>query len=634
MNQTDFLNLPESFRPNWVVNPRVERGEFLTMFFKQIWPCAWAPSTALLRRLTETAPPPPCALSQISRPSTSHVSLGCCPSRVLPLHTFTRPPATDLKSVINSSLASVRPAALSRLEVAVFSLGKFAPVVQGITYHCPREGSFWLDLDVRLGGDVDLELAVGAQAVSAAVMLEDLTITGTLRLQMEPMVALTPWFKNLRLSFVRPPEVDFDLATFSRMLNVMAVPGLQTLVLNAVRLDALAFMCYPNAIDLEIIGDKALMDKGLPVPGGPSTPATQPALGSQLAGVLTITFNRVDLDLEAAARRASTGADAGARGAASDLPLDPAAWRDLSLQVTVGSTTKEGVLVTPNTALRVPTNSPYRFVLPHALLGDYVTITLLRKQHRALRASIWQPVGDVRLPVAAVLTPDGQPSQNAGAVSCTTTQALPLAACPDCTLRFTVAYLPFVAAGEAGSAPSTPPASSTMPPAVPSSGGAAASGHSPAPRTLRERQRLKGGPQEVSSVRPARTGGPAQRGVLVVRVESAANLRRADVVGWADPYVILRVGADEQRTRVVPSSKAPTWNEEFEFLVEDSSVAQVLLDVMDYDKASTDDPLGNLAIPVADITSSQSCALRGEWPLENTPSGHITLAFGWRALGQ
>ena len=524
---------------------------------------------------------------------------------------------TDLKKTINDSLESVRPAALSRLEVSKFSLGKFAPAVLGVTYHCPREDSFWLDLDLRVGGDVDVQLDVGVGGVTASVMLDDLVITGTLRLQFEPMVAVTPWFKNLRLSFVRPPDVDFDLNTFSTALNVMAVPGVHSLVLNAVQKDALAFMTYPNVIDMVMIEDKYLEQAGLPIPNA-SGPAKEPALGGDLAGVMTLTLTRLHLDLAQARSRAATG------GLGSDVPLSVVDWADLQVEVSVGSRKATSLQLAPNTDLPRASSAAFRFILPHFLLGDYIILTVTRKERRRLRTDAQVAVGEVRLPVSATLSPDGQPADRPGAVECTTQQRLPLVAFPDLQLEFFVHYLPFTAAGSE---------SSFMPAARPTTGaGAAAAVAPPQGGSLRDRQRAKGSADAVEAVTVGgQRGGKAQRGLLIVKVEKATDLKAADWGGASDPYVILRVGDSEaQRTRVVTKDLNPVWNQQFEFLVENSAAAHLAVDVMDQDTGTRDDRLGMLKLPVQDVAASEQGTLVGEWSLEGTGQGRITLSQVWK----
>jgi Ca2+-dependent lipid-binding protein len=113
-------------------------------------------------------------------------------------------------------------------------------------------------------------------------------------------------------------------------------------------------------------------------------------------------------------------------------------------------------------------------------------------------------------------------------------------------------------------------------------------------------------------------------------VERAADLRNADTIGLSDPYAIVRVGQTRLTTKRVANCLDPEWGEEFSFFVENSATTKVHITVMDHDATSSDDPLGDLSLSVAEVQTSQDGRLRGEWPLEHTPRGRITLALLWK----
>lgn len=76
------------------------------------------------------------------------------------------------------------------------------------------------------------------------------------------------------------------------------------------------------------------------------------------------------------------------------------------------------------------------------------------------------------------------------------------------------------------------------------------------------------------------------RGVLSVTVVAAEDLPAVDVMGKADPYVVITLKKSESKskTRVVPDSLNPVWNQSFDFVVEDALHDLLILEVWDHDK--------------------------------------------------
>ncbi len=560
-----------------------------------------------------------------------------------------------LRRTINESLASVRPSALRKLELESFTLGEYAPQVQGITYHCPAHDSFMLDLDLLIGGDIDAVLVVGTAGVNAPVRLDDLVLRGTLRIQFEPLVALTPWFKNIKLSFVRAPDIDFDLAAFTKMLNLMAVPGVSGMVANAIKYDALSFMVFPHTLDIAVISDADLKRAGLPVPRGPAGAgdvdgqntddddvtqhSSAASLGRGLAGVLAMRVAMVEVDLPKLQARRQLA------GARRESSVDQDDWSDLLVTLSVGDETRSSVLFPPNEALAPQHSAPYHFIVPSAVFVDYITVAVQRRHRRLARKDQMREVGEVRLPVAAVLTPDGLSADEAGAAPCRTQHTLSLPDIPEVTVHLVVDYRPFGAASSTmpSAAASGPTQSADMPLPAPGSSvrDASALVDTSEMHTLRGHLAMKERFEQVEAIVPdtptARGAGGdgaaalvSQRGVLLVRVERAADLRNADTIGLSDPYAIVRVGQQRQATKRINNCLDPEWNEEFQFFVDNSATANIFVAVMDHDATSSDDPLGDLSLSVAEVQAAEDGRLRGEWPLEHTPQGRITLAMVWK----
>ncbi|XP_050212319.1 synaptotagmin-5 isoform X2 [Mercurialis annua] len=75
------------------------------------------------------------------------------------------------------------------------------------------------------------------------------------------------------------------------------------------------------------------------------------------------------------------------------------------------------------------------------------------------------------------------------------------------------------------------------------------------------------------------------RGVLSVTVISAEDLPAVDLMGKADPYIVLTMKKSEakNKTRVVNDSLNPVWNQTFDFVVEDGLHDMLILEVWDHD---------------------------------------------------
>ncbi|RDX77590.1 C2 domain-containing protein [Mucuna pruriens] len=86
------------------------------------------------------------------------------------------------------------------------------------------------------------------------------------------------------------------------------------------------------------------------------------------------------------------------------------------------------------------------------------------------------------------------------------------------------------------------------------------------------------------------------RGTLEVILVSAKGLDDNDFLSSIDPYVILTYRAQEHKSTVQEGAGSnPQWNESFLFTVSDSA-SELNLKIMDKDKFSQDDCLGEATI--------------------------------------
>ncbi|GFP83597.1 synaptotagmin-5 [Phtheirospermum japonicum] len=118
------------------------------------------------------------------------------------------------------------------------------------------------------------------------------------------------------------------------------------------------------------------------------------------------------------------------------------------------------------------------------------------------------------------------------------------------------------------------------------------------------------------------------RGVLSVTVISAEDLAPADLMGKADPYVVLTLKKTESKhkTRVVNDSLNPVWNQTFDFVVEDGLHDMLILELWDHDTFGKD-YMGKCILTLTKVL------LEGEYkdsfPLDGVKSGTINLHLKW-----
>ncbi|KAM3239664.1 hypothetical protein ACQJBY_053389 [Aegilops geniculata] len=120
------------------------------------------------------------------------------------------------------------------------------------------------------------------------------------------------------------------------------------------------------------------------------------------------------------------------------------------------------------------------------------------------------------------------------------------------------------------------------------------------------------------------------RGVLSVTVISAEDIPATDVMGKADPFVVLylKKGETKKKTRVVTETLNPIWNQTFDFVVEDALHDLLMVEVWDHDTFGKD-YIGRC------ILTLTRAILEGEFQdtyvLQGAKSGKLNLHFKWTA---
>ncbi|KAM3360575.1 synaptotagmin-5 isoform X1 [Capsicum galapagoense] len=118
------------------------------------------------------------------------------------------------------------------------------------------------------------------------------------------------------------------------------------------------------------------------------------------------------------------------------------------------------------------------------------------------------------------------------------------------------------------------------------------------------------------------------RGVLSVTVISADDLAPTDLMGKADPYVVVTIKKTERKnkTRVVPESLNPVWNQTFDFVVEDGLHDMLILEVWDHDTFGKD-YMGRCILTLTRVLMEGE--YKESFELDEAKSGKLNLHLKW-----
>ena len=86
--------------------------------------------------------------------------------------------------------------------------------------------------------------------------------------------------------------------------------------------------------------------------------------------------------------------------------------------------------------------------------------------------------------------------------------------------------------------------------------------------------------------------------VLTIGIIAARGLEAMDSNGTSDPYVVVHVGSEKRKTKVIQKELNPQWNEKFDILVTDVQ-GTLRLQVYDKDLIGSDDLIGETMIPIS-----------------------------------
>ncbi|KAH9287638.1 hypothetical protein KI387_031755, partial [Taxus chinensis] len=109
--------------------------------------------------------------------------------------------------------------------------------------------------------------------------------------------------------------------------------------------------------------------------------------------------------------------------------------------------------------------------------------------------------------------------------------------------------------------------------------------------------------------------GDLATGVLKVRVVKGRSLAVRDIRS-SDPYVVLKLGNQVAKTRVINSNLNPVWDEELTLNISSTTPPSLKVEVFDKDTFSADDEMGNAEIDLQPLAAS----VRMRKVLKGTPS--------------
>jgi len=113
-------------------------------------------------------------------------------------------------------------------------------------------------------------------------------------------------------------------------------------------------------------------------------------------------------------------------------------------------------------------------------------------------------------------------------------------------------------------------------------------------------------------------------GHLSLTLHKAKKIEKKNLIKKADPYVLIKLGADKHKTKTVNNSHNPSWNYVVEFDIIEASPRQISFEVFD-DDIGNDATLGNLTFDLD--TLMQKNKIDNLWnPLENCKSGQLLIS--------
>ena len=114
-------------------------------------------------------------------------------------------------------------------------------------------------------------------------------------------------------------------------------------------------------------------------------------------------------------------------------------------------------------------------------------------------------------------------------------------------------------------------------------------------------------------------------GKLRMHIKEGKDLEKKDVVQKADPYVLVKFGSQESKSKKVKNTLNPVWNHEVSLDLERTSPREIELQLMDWERFGKDEPMGRAVLPLDELVREEY--KDGVWvDLQECKSGRIFIA--------
>merc|ERR1712192_72431 len=112
--------------------------------------------------------------------------------------------------------------------------------------------------------------------------------------------------------------------------------------------------------------------------------------------------------------------------------------------------------------------------------------------------------------------------------------------------------------------------------------------------------------------------------VLHIRVHKARNLENKDVIGKSDPFIKIRLGCDEVRSKTINNNLDPEWQFHTKYNIDETSPERIQIEILD-DDMGKDEPLGEVNLDINHIRKKGQ--ILNHWlPLAGCKSGDIQVS--------
>merc|ERR1712223_2215161 len=114
-------------------------------------------------------------------------------------------------------------------------------------------------------------------------------------------------------------------------------------------------------------------------------------------------------------------------------------------------------------------------------------------------------------------------------------------------------------------------------------------------------------------------------GKLKLNIKQGKDLEKKDVVQKADPYILVKFGSQESKSKKVKNTLNPVWNHEVTLDLERTSPREVEFQLLDWERFGKDEPMGRVVLPLETLVREDY--QDGVWvDLQGCKSGQILVS--------